>query len=68
MTNLQKDYIQENRLKASMVDMATCLSISYNKVRNYMINNNLQTTKKELEQIKTIKRSKKKAWDWDALV
>jgi hypothetical protein len=40
----QQEYIKKNRIKESMLTMAKCLGISYNKVRNYMILKNLQVS------------------------
>jgi len=52
MTKEQIEYIRKNRLKESMYNMAAELDISYNKVRDYMIANNLQLTKEELREMK----------------
>jgi hypothetical protein len=76
MTAAHEDYIKENRLKQSMLDMSYSLGISYNKVRNYMIENDLQVPKLQTYKIraaKTSSRKKKKGsndsrpWNWDAL-
>lgn len=67
MNTEAEKYIRENRLKESMLDMSKKLNVSYNKVRDYMIANGLTLTKHQINKVKTIKRSKPKRWDWDAL-
>jgi len=71
MTEDDKKYINENRLNLSMIDMSEVVNISYNKVRDYMIKNNLTLSKKEINVIKCLKRKsnnlKTKKWNWDAL-
>ena len=76
MTTVQQDYIKENRLKQSMLDMAYSLDISYSKVRNFMIANDLQVPKLQTYKIRAAKTravKKKKGsndsrpWNWDAL-
>lgn len=62
-----EQYIRENRLKESMLDMSKNINVSYNKVRDYMIANGLTLTKHQINKVKKIKRSKPKRWDWDAL-
>ena len=72
MKESDKKYIQENRLKESMLGMAKDLGISYNRVRNYMITENLMLTKKQVQKIQVAKtkitKSKMKPWNWDALI
>jgi phage antirepressor YoqD-like protein len=67
-----QNYIEENRLKMSMVDMAQVMDISYNKVRDYMIANNFMLTKEQVYKVKSIKKnnvnSKSKPWNWDAIL
>lgn len=67
MNTEAEQYIRENRLKESMLDMSKKINTSYNKVRNYMIANNLTLSKAEINNVKIIKRNKPKRWDWDAL-
>ena len=52
----QMDYIRENRLKMSMVDMGKFLNISYNSIRNFMIEQGLTLSKRELQDVKNLKR------------
>jgi len=67
----QQKYIKENRTKESMLTMAKCLGISYNKVRNYMILKNLQVSQETVFKIRSLKKREstpnKKPWNWDAL-
>jgi hypothetical protein len=67
----QQKYIKENRTKESMLTMAKCLGISYNKVRNYMIFKNLQVSQETVFKIRSLKNREstpnKKPWNWDAL-
>jgi uncharacterized protein YeeX (DUF496 family) len=67
----QQKYIKENRTKESMLTMAKCLGISYNKVRDYMIKNNLQVSQETVFKIRSLKNREstpnKKPWNWDAL-
>ena len=67
----QQKYIKENRTKESMLTMAKCLGISYNKVRNYMILKNLQVSQDTVFKIRSLKKREstpnKKPWNWDAL-
>ena len=71
MTLENKKYIKENRLKQSMVDMGKELNISYDKVRNHMIDNGLTLSSEEINVIKQAKRkfnkNKTRKWDWNAL-
>ncbi len=67
MNPAAEKYIIENRFSKSMVDMAKQISIPYNKVRDYMIANNLALTKQQIHKIKAIKRNTPKNWDHDAL-
>ena len=71
MTEEDKKYIKENRLNQSMIDMSKVVNTSYNKVRDYMIENNLNLSKKEINAIKCLKRTsnnlKIKKWNWNAL-
>jgi phage antirepressor YoqD-like protein len=60
ITEEQRQYITSNRLVMSMVDIAAQLGISYNRTRNFMIENNLQVDKLGIDKIKSIKRSKVK--------
>jgi hypothetical protein len=66
-----KNYIKENRFKQSMLDMADDLGISYNKVRNYMVENDLQVTKQQVYEIRATKLKNtiggNKPWHWNAL-
>jgi phage antirepressor YoqD-like protein len=55
MTKQDQEYIKENRLKLSMLDMAAHLDISYNRVRNFMIENNLQVDKATVIAIRSKK-------------
>ena len=54
-----------------MLTMAKCLGISYSKVRNYMIKNNLQVSQETVFKIRSLKKREstpnKKPWNWDAL-
>jgi hypothetical protein len=67
----QQEYIKKNRTKESMLTMAKCLGISYNKVRNYMILKNLQVSQETVFKIRSLKKREstpnKKPWNWDAL-
>jgi sugar diacid utilization regulator len=67
----QQKYIKQNRTKESMLTMAKCLGISYNKVRNYMILKNLQVSQDTVFKIRSLKKREstpnKKPWNWDAL-
>ena len=67
----QQKYIKENRTKESMLTMAKCLGISYNKVRDYMILKNLQVSQETVFKIRSLKKREstpnKKPWNWDAL-
>lgn len=68
MTLEKQKFIKENRLKLSMIDISKAIHISYNKVRNYMVENNLMLSKTEINNVKIIKRSNKnKSWNWDAM-
>lgn len=55
MTKQDQEYIKNNRLKYSMLDMAAHLDISYNRVRNFMIENNLQVDKATVIAIRSKK-------------
>jgi hypothetical protein len=67
----QQEYIKKNRTKESMLTMAKCLGISYNKVRNYMILKNLQVSQETVFKIRSLKKREstpnKKPWNWNAL-
>jgi len=52
------NFIKENRFKMSMRKMAKEIGYSYFKVRCYMIENNLQLTEKEVNEIKKKTMSK----------
>lgn len=51
-----QNFIRENRLKKSMLDMSKEIGISYNRVREFMIENNLQLTSEQISLIKQLKR------------
>lgn len=51
LTPKEESYIKENRLKKSMIDMAKEINRSYNHVRDYMHENQLQLTKQEIRAI-----------------
>jgi len=55
MTNRDKQYIRNNRLNCSMLDMAAHLDLPYNRVRNFMIENNIQVDKATVMAIKSKK-------------
>jgi len=65
-------FIRENRKKLSMLDLSKSLGISYTKVRNYMIAENLMLSKNEWVSIRSAKvigkPRIKKPWNWDALL
>jgi hypothetical protein len=71
MKIVHEEYIKKNRTKESMLTMAKCLGISYDKVRNYMILNNLQVSQDTVFKIRSLKRKQstpnKRPWNWDAL-
>ncbi|KAB8153400.1 hypothetical protein EZY14_009210 [Kordia sp. TARA_039_SRF] len=68
MNSSAEKYIKENREKLSMMDMAKCLNISYNKVRNFMIENDLMISPEKVQQIRINKiRKVNRPWNWDAL-
>jgi len=71
LTTEDKQYIKENRMHYSMMDMAIWIGCSYNRVRNYMIQNDLMVSKKTAYQIRSRKMGTAKnndlPWDWDAL-
>lgn len=67
MNEENQKYIKENRMTMSMKDMATVLGISYNRVRQFMIDEDIMLTKDEVQEIKRINRSKPKPWNWNAL-
>ncbi len=47
-----QDYIIKNRLKESMITMSRKTGVSYLKIRKYMTDNNILTTKEERSIIK----------------
>jgi len=65
-----ENYIKENRLKKSMLDMSIVLGISYNKVRNYMVENNLMISKELVLKIRSSRNkeiaNQEKPWNWNA--
>lgn len=52
LTPVQVQFIEENRLNLSMVDLSKILGISFNKVRKYMIENGLKLTNEEVQRIR----------------
>jgi len=63
----QKQYIRENRLKMSIMKMGKQLDLSYTRVRNFMIENNLELSKDQVQQLrqKTL-RTTNNRWYFDA--
>lgn len=75
MTPEQEKYIQQNRLKQSMIDMHLHLNVPLKHVRNYMVENNLMLSQAQIQELRAIKRRKNKfvpiaekgAWNHNAL-
>jgi phage antirepressor YoqD-like protein len=68
MNDDQKEFIKENREKLSMMDIANLLDLSYNRVRNFMIENDLMISPQKVQQIRINKiRKVNRPWNWDAL-
>ena len=54
LTQEQKDYNKENRIKMSMNQMATDLKISFYSVSNYMKKNNLKVDRETIYKNKVL--------------
>tara|TARA_R110000868_G_scaffold139805_2_gene354923 strand:+ start:7945 stop:8163 length:219 start_codon:yes stop_codon:yes gene_type:complete len=72
MNDKQIIYINENRFKQSMMEMARNLSIPYSRIRIYMVENDLMLTKKQINDIKqktnNSNRLAKTGWSWPGVV
>lgn len=60
LTDNEKQYIRKNRLTMSMVNMGKQMGISYNRVRNFMMQENLMLTKSQVDNIRFPNRNKTK--------
>ena len=56
LTNEQKQFIRDNRLNLSINDMRASTGLSYHDIRNFMIANDLQVPKKEVQRIRLEKQ------------
>lgn len=59
LTQIEIDYILENRLKMSMNQMAFNLKVSFYQVRSYMKKNNLMVDKAVIYKFKSLNKVKK---------
>lgn len=57
LSEIEKKFIQDNRLQMSMNEMSHKLQVNIYQIRKYMIDNKLQLEKKQVQnlRIKTIK-------------
>lgn len=56
ITPSQEEFIRENRLKMSMVDMSEATGVSYHRIRLFLIDNNLKLNTIEVQKLRNIKR------------
>lgn len=59
LSDNEKQFIRKNRLTMSMANMGKQIGVSYNRVRNFMIQENLMLTKTEVDNIRWPNRATK---------
>lgn len=60
LSDNEKQFIRKNRLTMSMANMGKQIGVSYNRVRNFMIQENLMLTKSQVDNIRFPNRNKSK--------
>lgn len=60
LSDNEKQFIRKNRLTMSMANMGKQIGVSYNRVRNFMIQENLMLTKSQVDNIRFPNRKKSK--------